>query len=113
MTASEIISLIVSAGAVIGIGILTIWSTRQDITRRRQWEEHDKQTAAVERHESRIQALESELRHLPTKDGLTTEFSKLYEKLNEMGHTMSSLKGSQDTLTSLFRDGPQKSRTPK
>lgn len=108
MGASEIITLLVSTITAIGMGLLAVWSSRQDQARNRLHERLDAAEACNGRQDNRLTSIEGELKHVPDVNSI----SQLYEKLNDLSKIVSEINGSQKTLLSILqRDPIKRSRT--
>lgn len=97
--ATEYISMAVGAIATIGIGVIAIWSTRQDRAQDQQRTDMNAMAGQINDARTRLTTIEANMTHVPGKE----DMGKLHEKLNEFGRDMAEIKGSQATLLAVFQ----------
>lgn len=79
-----------SALAVIGTGLIGVWSTRQDQARQRVEARLDENDRTTRTQGQEIATLRENVRNLPTADSI----GRVHEKLNEIGLQVAEMKGA-------------------
>jgi hypothetical protein len=102
MTFSELASLIVGAFSTIGIGLLTIWSTRQDTARNRLHTRLDENDLATRNQGSRLTTLEEQIKHVPKGENIDRQNERLNEKIDKVGLSIAKVEGQQGVITDLL-----------
>lgn len=100
---------VISALAVIGVGVQTIWSTRQDNARRELKEQIKALETANAQSVGRLQTIEADMKHLPS----LAERREVYEKLNDLGKEMSRVAGAQEALLAVLSGAEAKASMPR
>ena len=100
------VGIAASVISVVGIGVLTIWSGRQDIARKELNERlrtYDVRVGAVE---SKVTVLETNMDNLPTRE----ERREVYEKLNELSKEIAHVSGMTEALLAVFKEDTERSK---